>query len=78
MQGIIMAKVSNVFKLVPKSIEDITVDWCNEVLHEGNCLTHDTKVSCISVQRLTNDSSDISDGGGLSGSTMLKIKLTYR
>ena len=56
----------------------ITVDWCNEVLHEGNCLTHDTKVSCISVQRLTNDSSDISDGGGLSRSTMLKIKLTYR
>ena len=73
-----MAKVSNVFKLVPKSIEDITVDWCNEVLHEENCLAHDAKVSCISVQRLTNDSSDISDGGGLSGSTMLKIKLTYR
>ena len=73
-----MAKVSNVFKLVPNSIEDITVNWCNEVLHEGNCLNHDAKVSCISVQRLTNDSSDISDGGGLSGSTMLKIKLTYR
>ena len=70
-----MAKVSNVFKLVPKSIEDITVDWCNEVLHEGNCLI---KVSSISIHRLTNDSSDISDGGGLSGSTMLKVKLTYR
>ena len=73
-----MAKVANVFKLIPKSIEDITVDWCNGVLHEENCLAHDVEVSCISVQPLTNDSSDISDGGGLSGSTMLKIKLTYR
>ena len=73
-----MAKVSNIFKLMPKSIEDITVDWCNEVLHEENCISQNVQVSIISVQRLTNDSSDISDGGGLSGSTMLKIKLNYR
>ena len=72
-----MAKVSNMFKLIPKSIEDITVDWCDEVLHKQNCISQDVQVSSVSVQNLTNDS-EMSNGGGLSGSTMLKVKLTYR
>ena len=72
-----MAKVSNMFKLIPKSIEDITVDWCDDVLHKQNCISQNVQVSSVSVQNLTNDS-EMSNGGGLSGSTMLKVKLTYR
>ena len=73
-----MAKVSNILKLVPENVEDITTNWCDEELHAGKCISSDVKVANIEVNRLTNESSDISDGGGLSGSMMVKIKLTYR
>ena len=73
-----MAKVSNTLKLVPEKVEDITTNWSDDVLHEGKCISSDVKVANIEVNRLTNESSDISDGGGLSGSMMVKINLTYR
>lgn len=73
-----MAKVSYIHKLVPENVKDITTNWCDNVLHEGKCISFDVKVANIEVNRLTNESSDISDGGGLSGSMMVKINLTYR
>ena len=73
-----MAESKKDFKLVPQTIEEVTSEWCNEALHQSNCISSDVKVDAVEVKRLTNDASDMSDGGGLSGSLMLKLKLTYR
>ena len=73
-----MAESKSNFKLVPETTEDITSEWCNEALHQSKCISSDVKVDSVEVKRLTNDASDMSDGGGLSGSLMLKLSLTYR
>ena len=73
-----MAESKKDFKLVPETIDDVTSEWCNEALHQSNCISNDVKVDNVEVKRLTNDASDMSDGGGLSGSLMLKLKLSYR
>ena len=65
-------------KIVPECVEDVTVAWCNEVLHKGDCIPADVFVNHVEAQRLTNDSSDMSDGGGLSGSLMIKVVMDYR
>jgi len=72
-----MAEKEKDFKIVPECVEDVTVAWCNEVLHKGDCIPADVFVNNVKAQRLTNDSSDMSDGGGLSGSLMIKIVLDY-
>ena len=60
------------FILVPKSVNDITTEWCNEVLHNSKCMSHGTNVSDIKVKNLTGD------GEGLSGAQMFRLELTYR
>ena len=67
------------FKLIPEKIEDITVDWCNEIFQRGKCISSDVVVESVEVSRLTsNNDSEMTDGDGLSGAMMLKLKLSYR
>ena len=73
-----MAKTKDNFKLVPDSLEDITTKWCDKVLKDGKCIPSDIQVTNVEVKRLTNETSDTSDGGGLSGSMMIKLVPTYR
>ena len=73
-----MTKPRENFKLVPDSLEDITTEWCNKVLKDGQCISSDIQVTNVEVKRLTNETSDTSDGGGLSGSMMIKLVPTYR
>ena len=64
------------FKIVPESMSDITADWCENILQRGSTISNETKVTELAVQSLTNDSNQ-DDGGGLSGSTLLKLIPTY-
>ena len=73
-----MAESKKDFKLIPETIDEVTSEWCDKALHQSNCISSDVKVENVEVKRLTNEASDMSDGGGLSGSLMLKLKLTYR
>ena len=62
---------------VPGGVEDITVGWCDEVLHQGGCIHQDVAVARVQAERLTGDSG-MEDGGGLSGAMMIKIQVDYR
>ena len=64
------------FKIVPESMSDITADWCENILQRGSTISNETKVTELAVLSLTNDSNQ-DDGGGLSGSTLLKLIPTY-
>ena len=59
------------FILVPRSVNDITTEWCNEVLHCGKCISSEIYVSQVEVENLTH-------GEGLSGAQMVRLQLTYR
>ena len=65
------------FKIVPESLNDITADWCEKALKKGSTISKETKVTNIEVQCLTSDEIG-ADGGGLSGSTLVKLIPTYR
>ena len=62
---------------VPGGVEDITVGWCDEVLHQGGCIHQGVAVARVQAERLTGDSSE-EDGGGLSEALLIKIQLEYR
>ena len=64
------------FKIVPESLKDITADWCENALHKGFTISKETKVTSLEVQCMTNDEIG-ADGGGLSGSTLVKLIPTY-
>ena len=61
-----------VFKSVPDSVEDITAEWCQKAI--SSHISFFTRVSSIEVKRLQNE---ITDGGGFSGSTLVRINLHY-
>ena len=69
-------KVEDV-RTVPGGVEDITVGWCDEVLHQGGCIQPGVAVARVQAERLTGDSG-MEDGGGLSGAMMIKIQVDYR
>ena len=69
-------KVEDV-RTVPGGVEDITVGWCDEVLHQGGCIQPGVAVTRVQAERLTGDSG-MEDGGGLSGAMMIKIQVDYR
>ena len=64
--------------VVPEGVEGITAGWCDEVLHQGGCIQPGVAVARVQAERLTSDSSDMEDGGGLSGAMMIKIQVEYR
>ena len=65
------------FKIVPESMSDITAVWCENILQKGSTISKETKVTELEVRSLTSDVNDQDDGGGLSGSTLLKLIPTY-
>ena len=65
------------FKVVPEFLTDITPEWCEKALQKGLTISKETKVTNLEVQCLTSDEIG-ADGGGLSGSTLVKLIPTYR
>ena len=35
---------SKTIKIVPETLEDITAEWCEKILHEGGTISKETKV----------------------------------
>lgn len=64
------------FKIVPESLEDITADWLEQALQKGFTISEETKVTNVELESLSSDEFG-QDGGGLSGSTILKLVPTY-
>ena len=69
-------KSSYGFKIVPESLEEITSEWCEKVLQKGASISNETKVTSIEITRLSNEEIG-EDGGGLSGSLLVKLTPTY-
>ena len=69
-------KSSDDFKIVPESMEEITSEWCEKVLQKGASISNETKVTNIEITRLSNEEIG-EDGGGLSGSLLVKLIPTY-
>ena len=65
------------FKIVPEKLEDITASWCEKILHDGSSIDKDTTVTEVEVKPLTDEASGFEDGGGFSGSTLVKLIPTY-
>jgi hypothetical protein len=65
------------FKVVPASLAEITPDWCNIVLKKELFLSTDTFVSSVNIKPLENEINGMSDGGGFSGSALVRISLKY-
>ena len=64
------------FKIVPDSLEDITSDWLEQALQKGGTISEEMKVTNVELECLTSDEFG-EDGGGLSGSTIVKLVPTY-
>ena len=64
-------------KEVPETIEDITKEWCEEILKGGGFMSSSDKILRADVSRLVNEETGALDGGGMTAAQMLRIKLTY-
>ena len=64
------------FKIVPDSLEDITSDWLEHALQKGGTISEEIKVTNVELECLKSDEFG-EDGGGLSGSTIVKLVPTY-
>ena len=64
------------FTIVPESLEDITADWLEQALQKGGTISEEIKVTNVESECLTSDVFG-QDGGGLSGSTIVKLVPTY-
>ena len=65
------------FKEVPESLEDITAQWCELALRRGDVIGSNTTVSKVELSHLVNEETGALDGGGMTSSQMVRIKLTY-
>ena len=65
------------FKIVPEKLEDITASWCEKILHESSTIDKETTVTEVEIKPLTDEASGFEDGGGFSGSTLVKLIPTY-
>ena len=65
------------FEVVPEKLQDLTASWCQTALQEGSAIGKDTTVLSLEVKPLTDEISGLNDGGGLSGSNILKMIPTY-
>jgi len=64
------------FKIVPESLKDITADWLEQALQKGGTISEEIKVTNVELECLTSHVFG-QDGGGLSGSTIVKLVTTY-
>ena len=72
------SKISEInFKVVPETLEDITPFWCQTILHEGSVINKGTTVTAVEIKQITDEESGFKNGGGLSGSTLVKLIPTY-
>ena len=65
------------FKVVPETVDEITAEWCEKILQEGGTISKETKVLKVEVLPIIEESSGCEDGGGFSGSTIIKLVPTY-
>ena len=65
------------FKEVPDSLEDISAQWCELALRKGGVIGPSTTVTSVELNRLVNEETGALDGGGMTSSQMVRIKLTY-
>ena len=71
------SKLNSTFKEVPDSLEDITAQWCDAALRKEGIIDSSTTVLSIKVNRLVNNETGALDGGGMTPTQMVRIKLTY-
>jgi len=67
----------NSFKEVPNSLDDITATWCEQALRKDGVIGPTTTVSSVEIKRLVNNETGALDGGGMTPTQMVRIKLTY-
>ena len=72
------SKIADInFKVAPEALKDITPFWCQTILREGSAINKDTTVTAVEIKQITDKNSGSKDGGGLSGSTLVKLIPTY-
>ena len=72
------SKIADInFKVVPEALKDITPFWCQTILREGSAINKDTTVTAVEIKQITDEKSGSKDGGGMSGSTLVKLIPTY-
>ena len=64
-------------KEVPETIDDITPQWCEEILKSGGFINTSDKILTADASRLVNEETGALDGGGMTAAQMIRIKLTY-
>ena len=63
---------------VPGSVDKITATWVEQALRQALVIPEYVKVSSLEIQQLTNVADNIDkDGGGASGSALVRFLLTY-
>ena len=65
------------FKQVPDSMEEITAEWLEKALKHGSSISQETTITIVEASRLTNEESGVADGGGFSGSILVKLTPHY-
>ena len=65
------------FKQVPESLEEITAEWLEKALRQGSSISQETTITKVDASRLTNEESGVADGGGFSGSILVKLTPQY-
>ena len=65
------------FKVIPENLQDITASWLQTALQKGGTIGKDTKVMTVEVKPIIDEASGFEDGGGLSGSNLVRLIPTY-
>ena len=65
------------FGVVPEKLQDLTASWCQTALQEGSAIRKETTVVSLEVKPLTDETRGLNDGGGFSGSNLVKLIPTY-
>ena len=71
------AENKTIIKEVPETIDDITPQWCEEILKSGGFISTSDKILTADASRLVNEETGALDGGGMTAAQMIRIKLTY-
>ena len=70
-------EIGDSFKEVPNSLDDITAKWCEKALRKEGLIGPTTTVSSVEVKRLVNNETGALDGGGMTPTQIVRIRLTY-
>ena len=64
-------------KAVPDAIDMISSDWCENVIKKEMIISDETFIPSINVKSLENKLTGLKDGGGLSGSALVRVIPKY-